>query len=187
MKTSAKAVWMNLGGVASLFGVGFLVSLAGMLLFCVGIYLAMPLVLAAQVVAYRKIFPAGSNPNLQHLRRRECIQEFKMAASFNPIDSIEELDTLFERSFTEPVVLFKHSNSCGTSAYVFEIMSEFKGDIHLVTVQERRDISNAIAERTGIRHQTPQAFVIVNGEIAYSHRTTIYRQKRQRHGFQTIN
>jgi hypothetical protein len=62
MKTSAKAVWMNLSGVASLFGVGFLVSLVGMMIFCVGIYLAMPLVLAAQVVAYRKIFPGSLEP-----------------------------------------------------------------------------------------------------------------------------
>lgn len=63
MKTSARAVRINLGGVASLFGVGFLVSFAGMMLFCVGIYLAMPLVLAAQVVAYRKIFPGSLEPN----------------------------------------------------------------------------------------------------------------------------
>lgn len=62
MKTSARAVWMNLSGVASLFGIGFLVSLAGMLVFCIGIYLAMPLVLAAQVVAYRKIFPGSIQP-----------------------------------------------------------------------------------------------------------------------------
>lgn len=91
-----------------------------------------------------------------------------MNSKFQPIASIEALDPLFDRSFTEPVVLLKHSNSCGTSAYVFEIMSEVPGDIHLVTVQERRDISNAIADRTGIRHQTPQVFVIVNGEIAYT-------------------
>lgn len=91
-----------------------------------------------------------------------------MASQFLPIASIQALDTLFERSFTEPIVIFKHSNSCGTSAYVYEIMSEVPGVIHLVTVQESRDISNAIAERTGIRHQTPQAFVIINGEIAYS-------------------
>lgn len=91
-----------------------------------------------------------------------------MNSKFRPVESLQDLDILFAHSFTEPVVLFKHSNSCGTSAYVFEIMSEVPGDVHLVTVQERRDISNAIADRTGVRHQTPQAFVIVNGEIAYS-------------------
>lgn len=57
IRTSAKAVWANLGGVASLFGVGFLVSLGGLLIFCIGIYLVMPLILASTVVAYRRIFP----------------------------------------------------------------------------------------------------------------------------------
>ncbi len=57
VKLSIKAVWQNLSGVATLFGVGFLVSVAGMLLFCVGIYLTIPLILASTVVAYRKVFP----------------------------------------------------------------------------------------------------------------------------------
>ncbi len=57
VKLSAKAVWQNLSGVASLFGVGFLVSLVGILLFCVGVYLTIPLILAANLVAYRKVFP----------------------------------------------------------------------------------------------------------------------------------
>lgn len=62
MKVSSKGVWANLGGVASLFGVGFLVTFVGLMLFCVGIYLIMPLVLAAQVVAYRKVFPGRLEP-----------------------------------------------------------------------------------------------------------------------------
>ncbi len=63
MKTSARAVWANLGGVAKLYGVGFLVSLGGMLIFCIGIYLTIPIVIAANAVAYRKIFPANENFN----------------------------------------------------------------------------------------------------------------------------
>lgn len=61
MKTSARAVWANLGGVVGLFVVGFFLSLAGYLLFCVGIYLVIPLIVGANVVAYRKIFPAAPN------------------------------------------------------------------------------------------------------------------------------
>ncbi|QYO68106.1 hypothetical protein [Leptolyngbya sp. 7M] len=59
IKWSSKGVWRNLSGVASLFGVGMIVSLAGMLLFCIGIYLVMPLILAATVAAYRRVFPAN--------------------------------------------------------------------------------------------------------------------------------
>ena len=59
IKQSAIAVWRNLGGIAGLFGVGFLVAIAGYLLFCIGIYLVLPVIIAANAVAYRKIFPAG--------------------------------------------------------------------------------------------------------------------------------
>lgn len=61
MKTSARAVWANLGGVVGLFVVGFLLNLVGLMLFCIGIYLVIPLVIAANIVAYREIFPAAPN------------------------------------------------------------------------------------------------------------------------------
>lgn len=59
MKTSAKAVWANLSGVAGLWGLGFLMSLAGILVFCIGIYLAVPIMIGANLLAYRKVFPAS--------------------------------------------------------------------------------------------------------------------------------
>lgn len=63
MKLSARAVWRNLGGVAGLFGVGFLVTLAGYMMLCIGLYLVMPLIIMSTAVAYRKIFPRLSQPN----------------------------------------------------------------------------------------------------------------------------
>lgn len=56
--TSARAVWQNLSLVTGLFGYGFLLTIAGLLAFCVGIYLVLPVIIAANVVAYRSIFPA---------------------------------------------------------------------------------------------------------------------------------
>jgi hypothetical protein len=58
MKTSARAVMKNLGGAVGLFAVGFVLSLAGYLLLCVGIYLVIPILIAGNIVAYRKIFPS---------------------------------------------------------------------------------------------------------------------------------
>jgi uncharacterized membrane protein len=43
--------------------VGFAVNLVGMAIFCIGIYLVIPLVIGANIVAYRKIFPAANNRN----------------------------------------------------------------------------------------------------------------------------
>ena len=56
--TSARAVLKNLGGVAGLMGVNFLLALAGYAAVCVGIYFVIPIILAANVVAYRKVFPS---------------------------------------------------------------------------------------------------------------------------------
>jgi len=56
-KLSAKAAWANKGGIAGLFGVGILVILAGYMLLCVGVYLALPVIMMATTVAYRKVFP----------------------------------------------------------------------------------------------------------------------------------
>lgn len=57
MKTSAKAVWKNLGGIAGFYGVAFLLSLAGVLTCGLGTYFVIPIIMAGTTVAYRKIFP----------------------------------------------------------------------------------------------------------------------------------
>jgi len=63
MRLSARAVWKNLGGVAGLYGVGFALSLVGLLAACVGIYFVIPIILAGNMLAYRKIFPALGQSN----------------------------------------------------------------------------------------------------------------------------
>lgn len=90
-----------------------------------------------------------------------------MSAKFTKIESIEQLDELFAQSFDHPVALFKHSNSCGISSHVLEDTAAVDGEVNIVVIQEHRPISNEIAERTGHRHQSPQAFVIKDGKAIY--------------------
>lgn len=61
---SAKAVLKNLKGICGLIGVNFVLVLAGELACGIGLYLVMPLIMATNLVAYRKIFPAPFVPNL---------------------------------------------------------------------------------------------------------------------------
>ena len=58
VKLSARAAWANRGGVAGFFGVSILVVFAGYAALCVGVYLALPVLMMAMAVAYRKVFPA---------------------------------------------------------------------------------------------------------------------------------
>lgn len=89
-------------------------------------------------------------------------------ANFKNLDSIDGLDALFEKSNDAPVVLFKHSLTCPISHGVYAEVEQFGGDVNLVVVQHSRDISNEIAARTGIRHESPQAIVIRNGKPVYN-------------------
>lgn len=63
IKLSVRSVWSNMSGVVGLFVVGFGVSIVGYLMLCIGIYLVIPLIFAANVVAYRKVFP-GEKPSM---------------------------------------------------------------------------------------------------------------------------
>jgi bacillithiol system protein YtxJ len=80
--------------------------------------------------------------------------------SFINLDSIEKLDKLFEASSEKPVLLFKHSITCPISTDASNQMSIINGDVNIVIVQSSREISNAIAERTNIPHESPQAIII---------------------------
>ena len=88
-------------------------------------------------------------------------------AVINKVDSIEKLDAVFQRSMLEPVVLFKHSNACGISSHILETVQEIEGELNLIVIQENRALSNEVAVRTGRTHQSPQVFVLVDGEPVY--------------------
>ena len=90
-----------------------------------------------------------------------------MAANFLRVDSIEHLEALFEESHRRPVVFFKHSSTCGISAGVKNIVSDMEADLNMVVVQTDRYLSNEIAARTNVRHQSPQAIVIKAGKAIY--------------------
>ena len=90
-----------------------------------------------------------------------------MSANFVKLDSVEKLEGLFEESHEKPVVLFKHSVTCPISAGVYEEVSRIPADINLVVVQSARNISSAISEKTGIRHESPQAIILKNGKPIY--------------------
>ena len=90
-----------------------------------------------------------------------------MRAKFTEINSTEQLEELFEKSNENPIVLFKHSTTCPISAGVYQEISGADTDINLVVVQRARNVSDAIAQKTGIRHESPQALILKNGKVVY--------------------
>jgi hypothetical protein len=62
--TSVKASFSNPGGLIVLIILEALVGLLGFIALCVGIFVAIPVVYAANVFAYRMVFPYSDGPNI---------------------------------------------------------------------------------------------------------------------------
>ena len=102
-----------------------------------------------------------------------------MHPDLTQLQHIEQLDRLLSESHTRPLLLFKHSFSCGVSAEALdELIDHLNADIiaagvpdpryAIVTVQTHRDVSNAVSTRLGVRHETPQALLIRDGRVIWS-------------------
>ena|SRR5688572_25640104 len=98
-----------------------------------------------------------------------------MHPELTSLQRIDQLDELLTESGTQPLLLFKHSYSCGISAEALDelvehLNSDRAGSVRyaMVTVQTHRDVSNAVSAKLGIRHETPQALVIREGRVVWS-------------------
>ena len=96
----------------------------------------------------------------------------KQAARFVTVEDAPALDELFARSEDAPVLLFKHSTTCPISAHAYREMSRLDagaaGPVALVVVQAARPVSNEIAARTGVRHESPQTIVLRRGKPVWT-------------------
>jgi bacillithiol system protein YtxJ len=97
-----------------------------------------------------------------------------MHPDLTTVNGLDELERLLVESSTRPLLLFKHSYTCGTSLEALdELVSHLNdapGDAQyaMVTVQTHRDVSNAVSKRLGVRHETPQALLVHDGQVVWS-------------------
>lgn len=95
-----------------------------------------------------------------------------MSGWLRELTTVEELDLVLEAPGDRPVVLFKHSRTCGTSAMAYDELlaladAAMPATVCLVVVQTSRPVSNAIEARFGIRHESPQAIVVHGGRVVW--------------------
>lgn len=90
-----------------------------------------------------------------------------MKANFTQLDSSEKLEEIFQKSHEAPVLVFKHSTTCPISAAAYRQIEGVDGDVNIIVVQTARGVSNELANRTGIRHESPQAIVLKDGKPVY--------------------
>ena len=96
-----------------------------------------------------------------------------LPTSLRTLSTVDELESALVHSSERPLVIFKHSPTCGISAQAFESISEWLAgpmlsiDFVVVPVQASRAVSTALAQRFAIRHESPQAMVIIDGRVVW--------------------
>lgn len=109
----------------------------------------------------------GENKSENESNENENVKYFTL-------DNIKQLDEIDEISQSKPVVIFKHSTRCFISKTVLkQFEAEFNYSVdqidwYLLDLLNYRDISNEIAHRYNVTHQSPQIIVIRNGKAVFN-------------------
>ena len=87
------------------------------------------------------------------------------------LNSTEQLDEIIAQSHIQPVAIFKHSTRCSISSMAKSRLERAEAPealaFYYLDLLAYRPISNEIAERFGVHHQSPQLLLIRNGECSY--------------------
>ena len=86
------------------------------------------------------------------------------------LGQLNEISTL---SNEKPVAIFKHSTRCSISRMALkqfenEFDSSDKVTLYFLDLIAHRDVSNEIAHRFGVTHQSPQLILINDGKAIYN-------------------
>lgn len=87
------------------------------------------------------------------------------------LSDLKQLETIEEKSKTKTQVVFKHSTRCGISRMVMNQfvdayeLTENDLDLYYLDLLNYREISNEIAAKFQVMHESPQLLVIKNGGV----------------------
>jgi bacillithiol system protein YtxJ len=94
--------------------------------------------------------------------------------SWHNLQTIDAISTIVEASAARPQLIFKHSTRCGISAAARSRLEEAREDLatemdlHYLDLISHRDVSNEIASRFSVEHQSPQILLIRDGASVLS-------------------
>ena len=106
-------------------------------------------------------------------RSKEISKEPKKIIPWNRLTSVDQLIDIEKESFHQSIAIFKHSTRCGTSSMALrQFERQFEIDnanvkLYFLDLLSFRDISNEIAIRFQVFHQSPQLIVLKEGNTVH--------------------
>ena len=105
----------------------------------------------------------GDQPNQSSGNKKEL--------SWIPLVEETQLEEIEKSSYTRPQLIYKHSTTCGISSMVLNMFSKSydysdeQADLYFLDLHRYRAVSNEVARRLGVRHESPQLIVLDKGEV----------------------
>ncbi|TXD49335.1 bacillithiol system redox-active protein YtxJ [Polaribacter sp. IC073] len=99
----------------------------------------------------------------------ESKTEKKSFLNWLPLTSLEQLETIKEKSNTEAILIFKHSTRCGISSMVIKQFEKLFTEEHqnlkvyYLDLLNYRNVSDEVGAKFHVMHQSPQLIVVRNG------------------------
>lgn len=88
-----------------------------------------------------------------------------------PLSSSETLEQLINLSQQKPQVIFKHSTRCSISSVaksrLEKSLAPDEASFYYLDLISHRQLSNSVAERFGVEHESPQILMIKDGKCVY--------------------
>lgn len=85
------------------------------------------------------------------------------------IFTTEQWDDLLDQSNEVPILLMKHSSTCPISLAAFDAFQRVETDLpkYYLIVQKSKPLSREIERDMQIRHESPQLFLMKNGNVVW--------------------
>ena len=87
------------------------------------------------------------------------------------LTSEQQLSELISKSESRPQVIFKHSTRCSISAVAMQRLQKSQQpsemDFYFLDLIAYRSLSNLVAQKFGVTHESPQVLIIKNGQSVY--------------------
>ncbi len=89
------------------------------------------------------------------------------------ISRLEHIETILQTSEEKPQLIYKHSHRCSVCFLAQQELEKVTdqvsdiADLCMVNVINQREVSNAIASKLNVRHESPQVIILKDREVLW--------------------
>ena len=105
---------------------------------------------------------------------RDIVKKEIEEVPWHALTEMRDIEEIEKASEKVPVVIFKHSTRCGISRMVlnnfergYDLPKDKQVSVYFLDLLANRDISNEVASRFGVRHESPQMIILRDKKVVH--------------------